>query len=81
MNSINTLASFFGWLTIVNLGIYLLVVLGTTALRGLMVSMNARLFGISEADIIRESFRYVAQYKLLITVLCFAPYLSLKMMA
>ena len=80
MNSIDSLANFFGWLTIVNIGIYILVAIGVTAFRGMMVSMNTKIFRISEDDIMRETFRYVAHYKLLITVLCFAPYLSLKLM-
>jgi len=81
MNSIDSLATFFGWLTIVNIGIYIIVAIAITAFRGLMLSMNTKIFRITEADIMRESFRYIAHYKLLITVLCFAPYLSLKIMA
>lgn len=81
MNSIDGLATFFGWLTIVNIGIYLLVILGTTVFRSMMLRMNTKLFGITEEEIMRESFRYVAHYKLLITVICFAPYISLKIMA
>ena len=81
MNSIDSLATFFGWLTIVNIGIYIIVAIGVTAFRGMMVSMNVKIFRISEDDIMRESFRYVANYKLLITVFCFAPYLTLKIMA
>lgn len=80
MNSIDSRASFFGWLTIVNIGIYLFVILGTTVFRSMMLGMNTKLFGISEVEIMRESFRYVAHYKLLITIFCFAPYLSLKIM-
>ena len=81
MNSISNLTSFFGWLTIVNIGIYIIVAISITTFRNLMVSMNTRIFNITESDIMRESFRYVAHYKLLITVLCFAPYLTLKIMA
>ena len=81
MNSIDGLANFLGWLTIVNIGIYIIVAIGVTAFRGLMVTTNSRIFRITEADIMRESFRYVANYKLLITVFCFAPYLTLKVMA
>ena len=80
MASTETLATFFGWLTIVNIGIYILVAIGTTIFRGVTVRMNTKLFGLSEADVLRENLRYVAHYKLAITVLCFAPYLTLKIM-
>ncbi len=78
MTSIGMLATFFGWLTIVNIGIYILVAIGTTVFRGMTVRMNTKLFGLSEADVLRENLRFVAHYKLAITVLCFAPYLTLK---
>lgn len=81
MTSIETLTSFFGWLTIVNIGIYLLTAIALVSMRGLVYRINARIFRISEADVAREAFRYVGFYKLAITVFCFAPWLALKLMA
>jgi hypothetical protein len=81
MNSIETWTSFFGWMTIVNMGIYLITVLALMVLRGFAYRTNARIFGISEADVAKETFHYVGSYKLAITVLCFAPWLALKLMA
>jgi hypothetical protein len=81
MNSIDTLAEFFGWCTVINLGFYLLTVVGVTLLRGLTLRINTWMFAISEEDFSRVSFQYVAAYKLAITVLCFTPYVALKLMS
>lgn len=81
MNSIETWTTFFGWLTVVNIGIYLIVALALLGMRSFVYSMNSKMFKISEADVAKESFRYVAFYKLAITVFCFAPWLALKFMA
>jgi len=81
MNSINVLAEFFGWLTVINFGIYLLTVGSLTLFRDMALSINARIFAISVEDVSRVSFQYVAAYKLAITVFCFAPYIALKVMS
>ena len=81
MNSINVLAEFFGWLTVINFAIYLLTVGGLTLFRDMALRINARIFAISVEDVSRVSFQYVAAYKLAITVLCFVPYIALKVMS
>jgi hypothetical protein len=50
-------------------------------MRAFAYRINARIFRISEADVARETFCYIGFYKLAITVFCFAPWLSLKLMA
>jgi len=81
MNSIDTLAEFFGWCTVVNFGIYLLTVVSLTLFRGMVLRINAKVFAISEDEVARMSFQYVGAYKLAITVFCFVPYVALKIMS
>lgn len=80
MSSIDTLAEFFGWCTFINLGIYLLTVFALGMFRGWVLRLNARLFSITEEDVARMSFQYLGLYKLANTVLCFVPWLTLKIM-
>lgn len=80
MASLDTLTTFFGWLTIVCVGIYILTALGIFLLRGFMVRVNTRLFGIEEEAVLRYAFAYVGNFKLAITVLAFAPWLALTLM-
>jgi hypothetical protein len=80
MMSPETLTAFFGWLTVVNMGIYVLTAIGVFAFRGFMVRMNARLFGLGEEQIMAATFNYVANFKLAIILFAFAPWLALTLM-
>ena len=81
MASLDTWATFFGWCTVINIGIYLISVIALAAMRSWAYRINARIFRITEEDLARITFQYVGAYKLAITVLCFAPWLALKLMA
>ena len=81
MSSIDTWAAFFGWCTVVNLAIYVLSVFMLMLARGLVTRINCAVFGITEEDARREAFKYIAHFKLAITVFCFsleAPMISLS---
>ena len=81
MNSMQFWTTFFGWMTVVNLGIYLISVIALASMRGFAYRINAKIFGISEDDIATISVQYVAAYKVLIAAFFFAPWLALKLMA
>lgn len=81
MTSIETWTAFFGWCTVINIGIYLITVTALAALRGFAYRTNARIFRISEEDVARTTFQYIGAFKLAITVFCFTPWLALKLMA
>lgn len=42
------LATFFGWCTVINVGIYLVTVIAFLLLKGLILRLNARAFSITE---------------------------------
>ena len=81
MASIDAWTAFFGWCTVVNVGVYIITVTALWLFRGLAYRINARIFALDEADVARIAFQYVGAYKLLITVFCFAPWLALKLMS
>jgi len=81
MNSLETLTEFLGWCTAINLGMLVLAGIFTTLMRGTMVNIHGKLYGLSEADLAHQYFQYLAQYKIAIFVLNLVPYIALKMMA
>ena len=81
MNSIEAWTAFFGWCTVVNIGIYIISITALWLMRGFVYRMNARIFGLEEIDIARTMFQYVGAFKLFITMFCFAPWLALKLMS
>ena len=80
MTEFHSWTTFFGWLTVINIGIYLITVIAVTLLRGFAYRTNAKIFRISEEEVAKTTFKYVGAYKLLITVFCFAPWVALKLM-
>ena len=81
MNTLETLTTFFGWMTIVNIGIYLISAIAVTVVPGLAYRFNARVFGVEESVVREATLNYLGHFKLAITVLCFTPWLTLKIIA
>ncbi|MGE0191126.1 MAG: DUF6868 family protein [Planctomycetota bacterium] len=81
MGSIEAWTRFFGWCTVLNLGMYLVSVVAVLTMRGFVVRRNVRWFGVGEDEVLRTTFRWIAAYKLAIVVLAFVPWLALTLMA
>ncbi len=81
MMTIAELTEFLGWATVINLSVFILTVLGVTFLRGTIVQMHKKLFGLSEEDLARAYFQYMGQFKIVVVVFFLVPYLALKLMA
>ena len=73
-------ATFFGWATLINMALLLIAVLAIIFLRCPIAKIHNRLFGMSESELSSLYFQYLANYKLLVIIFNFVPYLALKMM-
>ena len=80
MSSVETLTEFLGWCTILNLGMLAFAGVSVMVMRGTMTRIHARMFGVSEGDLPRIYFQYMAQYKTAVFVLNLVPYIALKML-
>ena len=81
MNTIETLRTFFGWCAAINVGVLMLSSLGIVAMRGVISKLHARLFGLSEDDLSRAYFQYLAQFKIAVLVFSVVPYVALCLMS
>jgi hypothetical protein len=81
MNSLETLTAFFGWCAAINIILLTLASIMLAAMRGPILQIHGRMFGLSEDDLSRAYFQYLAQYKIAILVLSLVPYVALKMVA
>lgn len=80
--SMETLATFFGWCTVINVGL-LLLVLSLTAIAnkdGFPFNFIARIFGITKEEVRATHFRVFQQYRLAIVIFNLGPYLAIKIM-
>lgn len=75
-----TLASFFGWCLVINLGFYLVTAMSLMFLKATVRNVNQRLFGISEERIMQESFAFLGRFKLAIILFFLTPYIALRLM-
>ena len=80
MSSMNTLTAFFGWCSAINVGILVVASVFLALLQGAISKIHGKSFGLSEADLSRAYFQYLAQYKIAIFVFNLVPYIALKVM-
>ena len=72
--------NFLLWCLLLNLAIYALTAIAALIMRGFMVNMHQKIFGMDEAAVLSSVQQYLANYKLLVTVFVFVPWLVLLLM-
>jgi hypothetical protein len=78
MDSIHFIREILGWSTLLNIGVLLFSSL-TLAIAGPPIKrIHAKMFGLSEEDLSRAYFQYLAQYKIAILIFNLVPYLALR---
>jgi hypothetical protein len=77
MNSIETLATFFGWCSVINIGFLLALLLRGIVIRKLAV----KVFGVTTEEVKAAYMNVFMQYRNATLVLSVTPYIALKIMA
>ena len=80
MASMETLAAFLGWCTLINFGMLFFASIMLAAMRPSISKIHGRMFVLEEADLSRAYFQYLAQYKIMVFVFNLMPYLALRIM-
>ena len=81
MTDINNLTTFFGWCSIINLGILLFSTIILSAFKKPISTIHSKVFGLNQDDIPLIYFQYLGNYKIAIILLNFVPYITLKIMS
>ncbi len=81
MNSIETLTTFFGWCTVINLGVILLLALFFSVFHEVAGKLHAKMFGVTKEEAKATFFRVFQQYRLAWAVLNLVPFIALTIMA
>lgn len=79
--SLETLREFLGWCTVLNMSLFMLATLALLAFGAPVRKIHSRLMGLSDDDLSRAYFQYLAQYKIAVITLNFVPYLALRLMS
>ena len=80
MNSIEALATFFGWCTVINFGALLFGALFWILVKEGIGEFVATIFGVTKEEVKTTFLRVLMQYRAAIIVLNLVPYVALKIM-
>lgn len=78
--TIEQLTEFLGWITVINSGFLLFIFIILTTMKNMIIPIHQKILGMSENDLSKAYFQYIAQYKIAISVFNLAPYIALKIM-
>lgn len=79
MSAIEVMQEFFGWCSVINIGLLLLSTVLVIAIRGTALRFHGKLFNLDEQTLLKAYFYYLAHYKIAIIIFCIVPYFALKM--
>lgn len=74
---IELIQDFLLWCLLINIGIYLITVVAVLLMGDLYIKILKKVFGLDEETIRKATLTYIANYKLLITVFNFTPWLAI----
>lgn len=80
MMSIIELAAFFGWCSVINIGVLCFSSLCILMFKDVIVSIHSRVLGVDKKDLPRLYFQYLAIFKVGVILLNIVPYIALRLM-
>jgi len=81
MENIQTITTFLGWCTVINLGVYIFTASMLIILKEPVKNIHSKLSGMAVEKLDEVYFNYLGNFKLAIIILNIVPYVSLKIMA
>jgi len=79
MQNIDTLTSFFGWCSVINIVMLCMATLMLTLMRDFISSIHSKMTGLGQTELSVAYFQYLANYKIAILMLNLVPYIALKL--
>ena len=79
--TIETITTFLGWCSVINIGVLLFSTLMMIVVRDFAIKLHSSLFGVNPEELPIIYFQYLGNYKIAIIILNIVPYIALKLMA
>ncbi len=80
MNSIETLTTFFGWCTVINVVALAVTSIMFMLMRDFIAGVHGRMFGVNKEDLPMAYVQILGIYKIAIIMLNIVPYVALRIM-
>ena len=78
--TVETLTTFFGWMSVINILYLLFATLMLIGLKGMASDIHARLFKLDENDVRLAYFTWLGNYKIFTVIFSLVPYIALRLM-
>ena len=79
--NIQDLTMFFGWMSVINIGLLLLTILFVITFQDFALNLHEKMFHLKRDKLKKMHFKFIALYKIQIIVFSIVPYLALKLMS
>jgi len=80
MITIDTLTVFFGWCSVINIGMLVFSAIILMILKEPISRLHSKLFELNQESLPLIYFRYLGNYKIAILMFNLVPYIALKVM-
>jgi hypothetical protein len=80
MITLETLTTFFGWCSIINIAILLFTTFLLVGFKDIIATIHSKMFGLHQQGLPLIYFTYLGNYKIAIFIFSLVPYLALKIM-
>ncbi|WP_372796225.1 DUF6868 family protein [Pontiella sp.] len=74
------LRQFFGWMTLINLGLFIWTAIMSAWCRGFIYKVHGRMFGLSEETTNKALYYFLAFYKIVFITFNLVPWLALTIL-
>lgn len=75
----DTLSAFFGWLSVLHIGLFTLSAILLMLMHDWVASLHARMFGLAPADVSLTVYRWLGTYKIVIFATALGPWIALQL--
>ena len=80
MNTVEIMIEFFGWCSIINIGILFVSALIILVFRESILRIHGKMYHLDDEILLKIYLQYLALYKILIIIFSIVPYFALKLL-
>ena len=80
MITVEIMIEFFGWCSIINIGILFLSALMVIVFRETLLRIHSKMYNLDDEILLKIYIQYLALYKILIIIFSIVPYFALKIL-
>ena len=78
--NLEQMTELFKWMTFINIGIFLISIVGIISMKKVMSKVHGKLFGINEEKISQVQYGWLGIYKIFVLVFNVVPFIALSLM-